>query len=384
MDFKQSEEQELLLENLRELMNRECPESYMRECDEKHLHPTKLCKALVEGGYITLGLPEEYGGLNSDILTQTLVFEEMAKAGGPAYVIISVFVAINDMLEFGNEEQKQITMDAAHNGLPAFSLAITEPQAGSDNSSITTTATRRNGKVYINGHKTFISGTAGLDEYPNMLVVTRDLDNPNPYKAMSMWWVPGDAPGLKMERIHKLGGNMRYTFDVYFDNVEIEEDNLIGIENEGFKQLMKNFELERLVQAATSLGYAEAAFEDAARYANQRVQFGKSIGSFQLIQEKITYMAIKLENMRNMVYKTAWEMDNGLSVQISSALTKLYCVQSAFEVIDDAMQIFGGLGYTNDLRIQRFWRDVRVNRIGGGTEQIMIHSSSRAILKNYK
>jgi alkylation response protein AidB-like acyl-CoA dehydrogenase len=146
---------------------------------------------------------------------------------------------------------------------------------------------------------------------------------------------------------------------------------------------MKNFEIERLMLAAATMGAAECAFGDAVRYANQRIQFGKKIGQFQLVQEKLTYMAIKIENMRNMIYKTAWEKDNGVSIKISSTLAKLYCAQAAFEVIDDAMQILGGIGYTTDHRVSRLWRDSRVQRIAGGTDEIMIHIAGRAILKEY-
>jgi alkylation response protein AidB-like acyl-CoA dehydrogenase len=129
---------------------------------------------------------------------------------------------------------------------------------------------------------------------------------------------------------------------------------------------------------------AEGAYNDAVAYANQRVQFGKPIGSFQLIQEKIVRMAIKLENMKNIVYKTAWEKDNNLDIGISSALAKLYCSEAAFEVCDDAMQIFGGIGYTAEHRVSRFWRDSRMHRIGGGTNEIMVHVAGRAILKKHK
>lgn len=168
------------------------------------------------------------------------------------------------------------------------------------------------------------------------------------------------------------------------EDVALEEKDLVGVEGNGFMQAMVNFEVERLLIAANCLGWAECAFEDAARYANQRVQFGKPIGTNQLIQEKITMMKLKIENMRNIVYKTAWEIDNHIPVQIDSALAKLYCAQSAMEVVDDAMQIMGGIGYTSDCRISRLWVDARVHRIGGGTDEIMIHVAGRAILKQYR
>ena len=158
----------------------------------------------------------------------------------------------------------------------------------------------------------------------------------------------------------------------------------MGVEGNGFMQAMVNFEVERLLACAQSLGAAECAFEDAVRYATQRVQFGKPIGRNQLIQQHITEMYMKIENMRNWVYRTAWKIDNGESVQIDSAVAKYYCGRAAFEVCDSAMQVMGGIGYTKDCRISRLWRDQRVYRIGAGTDEIMVHIAGRAIQKQYQ
>jgi alkylation response protein AidB-like acyl-CoA dehydrogenase len=336
----------------------------------------------LDSGFLTLGLPKEHGGVDADILTQALVQEEVGKSGAPGFAL-GASLYIDDMIAFGSAEQLRLTKEAFYSsgGMSPFSLAISEPQAGSDDAAITTTATRKNGKVYINGHKTFLSLAK---QAPYMLVVTRDLEGKDPHKSMSMWWVDGKAPGIKLEELPKVGYWPTPTYEAYLDNVEVEEKDLVGKENEGFMQLMKNFEIERICISSAALGSAEAAFEDAAKYANQRVQFGKPIGTNQLIQDKIVNMALKIENMRNLVYKTAWEKDNGIPVQISSAICKLYCVRSSFEVIDDAMQIFGGIGYTNDLRIARFWRDARGHRFAGGTDEIMVYISGRAILKKYR
>lgn len=383
MDFRLTEEQELLLESLREIMARDCTEEYMKECNEKGEAPKKFIQALAENGFGMLGVPEEYGGTPVDTMTLMLVAEEITKNGGPHFAFGQA-LSIADMLEFGSEEQKADTMREVQAGNVAFVLGFTEPQAGSDSSAITTTFTRKNGKVYINGHKTFMSNALTA---PYMLCMARnseEVGDPDKRNAFSMWWVPMSAPGIKVERLKKIGWHMMDTCEVYLENVEVEEKDLVGVEGNGFMQVLINFEVERLLMAASVLGYAECAFEDAARYANQRVQFGKTIGCQQLIQEKLTYMKIKIENMKNMVYKCAWEIDNGLPVQISSALAKLYCAQAANEVIDDALQIMGGIGYTTDCRISRLWVDARVFRIGGGTDEIMIHAAGRAILKQYK
>ena len=159
---------------------------------------------------------------------------------------------------------------------------------------------------------------------------------------------------------------------------------MVGEEGKGFLNVMYNFEMERLINAARCTGFAECAFEDAARYANQRIAFGQPIGFNQMIQEKLALMAVKCKNMRNMVLQTAWQADRKESLRVTSSLAKLYCARTALEVIDDAIQIMGGLGYTNDARVSRLWRDVRCERIGGGTDEIMIYIAGRQILKAYR
>lgn len=171
--------------------------------------------------------------------------------------------------------------------------------------------------------------------------------------------------------------------EVYLENVVLDESALVGKKGRGFFQLMKNFEVERLMSTAMNVGMAQAAYEEAARYATERVQFGKTIGSFQLTQEKIINMAIKIENMRNMVYHYAWMKQNGMSIATESAMAKYYTSRAAFEVVDDAMQIMGGIGYTNDVRIARLWRDCRLSRIMAGTDEIMVHIAGRALLKEF-
>ena len=171
--------------------------------------------------------------------------------------------------------------------------------------------------------------------------------------------------------------------DVYLENLVLDESALVGKKGRGFFQLMKNFEVERLMSTAMNVGMAQAAYEEAARYATERVQFGKTIGSFQLTQEKIINMARKIENMRNMVYNYAWMKQNGMSIATESAMAKYYTSRAAFEVVDDAMQIMGGIGYTNDVRIARLWRDCRLSRIMAGTDEIMVHIAGRALLKEF-
>ena len=378
MDFKKTEEQELLLESLKTVMERGDFENYFKECDKNHEYPQKAIDALVEAGFSTLGIPEEFGGTPTDILTQIMVAEEAHALGYPSLVWINFATEVDDILTFGNEEQQKAVLDYALQGIKPFTLGFTEPQAGSDSAAMATTATKRDGKVYINGNKTF---NTSADRAPFMLCVCRSGINENPYKDFSMYLFPMDRPGITIEKLDKIGNNMCGTYEVHLNDVECEETDIVGVEGKGFYQLMKNFEVERLTICAANVGMARCAYDEAVKYAGVREQFGKTIGSFQLIQEKIVDMKIQIENMQNMLYKAAWKKMNGESIQIDSSLVKRYTGQAAFEVIDDAMQIMGGIGYTHDCRISRLWRDQRVYRIMAGTEEIMVHTAGRALIK---
>ena len=353
-------------------------EDYFKECDKNHEYPQKAVDALVEAGFSTLGIPEEHGGTPTDILTQIMVAEEAHALGYPSLCWINFSTEVDDILTFGNEDQQKKVLECALEGRKPFTLGFTEPQAGSDSAAMSTTATKRDGKVYINGNKTF---NTSADRAPFMLCVARSGINESPYKDFSMYLFPMDRPGVTIEKLDKIGNNMCGTYEVHLDNVECEETDLVGEECKGFYQLMKNFEVERLTICAANVGMARCAYDEAVRYAGVREQFGKTIGSFQLIQEKIVDMKIKIENMQNMLYKTAWKKMNGESIMIDSSLVKRYTGQAAFEVIDDAMQIMGGIGYTHDCRISRLWRDQRVYRIMAGTEEIMVHTAGRALIK---
>ena len=380
MDFRLTEEQELLLASVREMMQRDFPDEYFRKCDLDRRFPVEFMTAMAENGISLLGVPDEFDGVPADMLTQILIIEELARMGGTGYLLTNA-LCVHNMVSWGSRDQLEKTVESAQKGIPAYSLLFTEPQAGSDNNLLATTATRSNGKVYLNGQKTFITGAR---DFPYMLVLARDAEPKDPKRCFTMWWVDPQAPGVKIQDLVKIGWHQISNCEVYFDNVELEESAMVGKEGYGFIHLMKNFEIERLVIAAYACGMARCAYEDAVRYANQRQQFGQSIGQFQMIQEKIVDMAIQIENMHNFICKVAWQNDNNETLRISSALCKRFCAKTAGEVIDAAMQVMGGVGYTEDVRISRLWRDVRITRMAGGTDEIMVYIAARQILKEYE
>jgi alkylation response protein AidB-like acyl-CoA dehydrogenase len=379
MDFRWTEEQELLIQNLTELLKREAPEPLMAELDQKQEFPFQSWQSLADNGILALGIPETYGGMPADIQTMTLVCETLGKHAFPLGIIYSLgMITIRDILQFASEDIKCDVLGGFVAGDPPVALGITEPQAGSDAAALKASAAMDGDQIVLRGQKMYCT-LAGLTRY--ILFMTRDPSIEKAYEGISMWLLPTDTPGIHFNKVSKVGWWTVPTYEVFVEDARIPKKNLVGELNRGWPQLMANFEIERLALSAASVGAAEAAFEDAAGYANQRVQFGKPIGSNQAVQHLITDMAIKIENMRNYIYKIAWLMDNNQPVRHEHAMCKLYVAQASFEVIDSAMQILGGLGYTMGHRVQRLWRDIRLMRIGGGTDEIMYNIAGPQLLK---
>lgn len=377
MDFRLTDEQELLIKGIRELMTRENWDSYFAECDAKSEYPERFVKELADIGIDSLLLPEEHGGFDAGLVTVTAAWEELGRWGAPTYVLYQL-PGFSTILREGTEEQIEKIMALHGTGKQMWNSAITEPGAGSDVGGLQTTYTRKDGKVILNGHKTFITSGAGV---PYLVVMARDSEN---YNCFTEWFVDMTKPGIKVEKLSKLGLKMDSCCEIYFDNVELEEKDMFGKEGNGFNRVKEEFDFERFLVGCTNYGVALCAFEDAAKYANQREQFGEKIGRFQLIQEKFAHMAMKITNMRNMLYEAAWKFDNGIMSSGDAAMCKYYCAHAAFEVVDDAMQVLGGVGVAGDHRISRFWRDLRVDRVSGGTDEMQILTAGRAVLKQYR
>jgi crotonobetainyl-CoA dehydrogenase len=377
MDFKLTDEQELFVENMRQLMQRENWEAYFAECEAQHHYPERWVKELCDLGFDLIMLPEEHGGLDLGLVTLTAVYEELGRWGAPTYVLYQL-PCFDTILREGSPEQIAHIMAYLGTGKQIWNSACTEPGAGSDVGSLQTTYTRRDGKVFLNGHKTFITSSAHV---PYLVVMARDADAPDTF---SEWMLDMSLPGIKIEPLNKLGLRMDSCSEVYLDNVELREADLFGQEGNGFNRGIKDFDFERFLVGVSDYGAALCAFEDAARYANIRVQFGKPIGRFQLNQLKFAEMAIHINAMRNMLYETAWHFDRGEMTSAQAAMCKYYCANAAAAVVDDAIQILAGVAVTGDHRLQRLWRDLRVDRVSGGTDEMMILTVAKGILRQYK
>lgn len=382
MDFGYTDEQELLIDSIKEFCDRYFDEKKIDDMYANQAMSDELIKAYLEAGFGLMGIPEEHGGVPCDRVTLGILTEEFAHYAGCVTPLLNNTLAMCDMIDFGSPEQIDMCMEAyLETGKPIFSLGFSEPGSGSDNAAMTSvTRKQADGTYLLNGQKTWV--TQG-EVFPYVLVVSKDEDPAPDNRSMSMWLVPLESKGLTTAPLHKRGQQIMPFCEMYFDDVVLTEDMRVGAEGAGFKNLMKNFEMERCLIIAQCLGCAQAAMDDAAAYVSERITFGKPISSYQLIQQKLTDMETALLNTRNLLRYTLWRMDEGQSVRVESALLKRYGAQQCAWVASEALQIFGGLGYTTETRVGRIWADLRGHQIAGGTDEIMVYIAGRQLAKKY-
>ena len=383
MDFSLTVDQELLMESIEEFADRYFDEDTVNKMYDDHGIPEEIGEAYRDAGFAFMGLPEEYGGIPCDKLTLGLMTEKLYHATGCMTPFMTAMLATADVAEFGTPEQIGLVIDQYNNsGKPIASLALSEPGAGSDNKAMSTyTKKQADGTYILNGQKTWVTNGANT---PYMLVISKDEDPSRANESMSLWLLDTKTEGLTTASLDKIGQQIIPFVDVYFDEVKLTEDQRLGKEGEGFLLLMKNFEIERCLVVAQSIGLAQACMDDAAAYASERQTFGKPIGSNPLIQDMLAEMETILQNSRNMLYKTLWQLDRGESVRVEAALLKRYATVGCTKVADMALEIYAALGYTTETRVGRIWTDLRGNQLAGGTVEIMSYIAGRELVKKYK
>jgi citronellyl-CoA dehydrogenase len=345
---------------------------------EEHTFPDSVFERMGELGFLGLDKPEEYGGQGGDYYSALVLAEEMAHAhcGGLAMgVAVQTDMAMPPILAFGSEEQKREFVAPAILGTKILAIGITEPDAGSDVAGIKTRAVRDGDEYVINGSKTFI--TNGHRAHAIVLVTKTDPDAG--YDGFTLFLVPMDLPGVTREkRLKKLGMHASDTALLAFQDVRVPASAVLGTIGKGFYHIMWELQGERLIGAAGAVAGAQQVFDRTLAYAKERTAFGRPIGRFQAIRHKFAEMATKIETARQMVYTTAWRFQNGEYPVREITMAKLYSARIAVEVADECIQIHGGNGYMQEYGIERSWRDLRLNRIGAGTDEIMLDVIGRS------
>jgi alkylation response protein AidB-like acyl-CoA dehydrogenase len=290
-------------------------------------------------------------------------------------VAVQTDMAMPPILKFGTEEQKQQWVVPAIKGEKILCIGITEPDAGSDVSGIKTRAVRDGDEYVINGSKTYITNGHRAD----LIVLVTKTDPDAGYDGFSLFLVPMDAPGvIREKKLQKLGMHASDTALLAFQDVRVPASAMLGEEGKGFYNIMWELQGERMIGAAGSVAGAQKCFEKTLEYAKEREAFGKAIGHFQVIRHKFAEMATKIETARQLVYVTAWRFANGEYPVREISMAKLHSARVACEVADECIQIHGGAGYMKEYNVERVWRDMRLNRIGAGTDEIMLEVIGRS------
>ena len=290
-------------------------------------------------------------------------------------IAVQTDMAMPPILALGTEDQKQQWAVPAIKGEKILCLGITEPDAGSDVAGIKTRAVRDGDDYVINGSKTFIPN--GHRAHAIVLVTKTDPDAG--YDGFTLFLVPMDAPGvIREKKLQKLGMHASDTALLAFQDVRVPASAMLGQEGKGFYHIMWELQGERMIGAAGSVAGAQRCFDRTLQYAKEREAFGKAIGHFQVIRHKFAEMATKIESARQLVYVTAWRVANGEYPVREISMAKLHASRIAVEVADECIQIHGGAGYMKEYNVERAWRDARLNRIGAGTDEIMLEVIGRS------
>ncbi len=351
-------------------------EPFAAEWDEAEGFPRELYVKAAEIGLLALGFPEEFGGVETDSFYGIIAAQELARAGagGIAASLQSHTIGAPPIAFAGSDELKRRVLPEILSGRKISALAITEPSGGSDVASLKTTA-RRHGDYYIvNGSKTFITSGMRADYY------TVAVRTGGPGRGgVSLLVIERDTPGFTRTPLKKMGWWASDTATLYFDDCRVPAGNLLGEENQGFRLIMRNFNRERLGMAAGCTGYARVCLDEAAAYARERQTFGKRLIEHQVIRHKLVDMAMRINATQAYLESTAWRVDQGdnpvadiCMLKNQATLTMEFCAR-------EAVQIFGGAGFMRGPKVERVYREVRVNAIGGGAEEIMRDLAARQL-----
>jgi alkylation response protein AidB-like acyl-CoA dehydrogenase len=345
---------------------------------EETTFPDSIFPRMGELGFLGLSYPEEYGGQGGDYFCNLVLAEEMTRAnsGGTAMgVAVHTDMATPPVFLFGTEQQKQDYLVPSIKGTKIASLGITEPDAGSDVQGIKTRAVKDGDEYVINGSKTYITNGHRSD----YIVLVTKTDADAGYDGFTLFIVDMDTPGvIREQRLQKLGMHASDTALLAFQDVRVPETAVLGQVGKGFYHIMWELQGERLIGAAGCVAGAQRVFDKTLQYALERKAFGRQIGKFQVIRHKFAEMATKIEAARQMVYTTAWRFNNGEYPVREISMAKLHAARIAVEVADECIQIHGGAGYMKEYGIERTWRDLRLNRIGAGTDEIMLDVIGRS------
>ncbi|MCL4478716.1 MAG: acyl-CoA dehydrogenase family protein [Deltaproteobacteria bacterium] len=377
MDFELTDEQKRLKESFSEFCKKEiAPKAEF--IDREASFPEEGIRLLGKAGYLGIGFPEEYGGSGGDAVLKAVLGEELAKSCAATYLSSGASSGLFGIpiVKLGTEIQKKKYLPGVLSGVKMGALAITEPDAGSDVLGMKTHAEKKGNRWVINGSKTFITNGPVAD---HVIVVTY-TDKAKKRDGLSLFIVDRGTKGFSNGKpFDKLGVRGSPTSELFFDNCEVPEENLVGQLNNGFYHLVQTLTHGRIGMAVYSLGIGQACLEECIDYAQTRTAFGKQIAHFQDIHFKIADMRMYIDVARELIYKAAWLLNNNdPQTLLFASIAKLFTSEHVTQIANDAVQIFGGYGYIKGYKVERLYRDAKLGEIGEGTSEIQ-----RAIIAGF-
>ncbi len=379
MNFEFTEEQEMIRQAARDYAQRELTQDVL-EREEKAEFPTHHVKNLAELGFLGMMIPPEFDGGGMDTVSYVLAMEEIAKVDASVAVIMSVnnSLVCYGLNRFGNEEQKQKYLKPLARGEVIGAFLLSEPEAGSDATHQHTTAEDKGDHYVINGTKNWITNANSASTY----IVIAQTHPDKKHRGINAFIVDKNTPGITLgPHENKMGMRSSDTHSVMFQDVKVPKENRIGEDGFGFKFAMMVLEAGRIGIAAQALGIASGAFERAVAYSQERKAFGTEIFNHQSVAFKLSDMAVKIENARNLIVKAAWLKDNHKPITVASAMAKQYAADIAMEVTTEAVQIHGGYGYVKEYHVERLMREAKLTQIYEGTSEVQKIIISRSLLK---
>jgi alkylation response protein AidB-like acyl-CoA dehydrogenase len=385
MEFELTKEQQEIQKAVRDFVKGEFKKDVIHDLLKMHAYPEHIWKKAAHLGFIGIHFPETYSGQGLGVMEKILVCEELCRGDSTVGLCAGIADFASELLlRFGSEEQRQKWLPRVAEGQVLSCGAFTEPDHGSDITSVETTAVKDGNEWVVNGTKTFITNSGPHAGFYNVLCRTDPEASP-PHRGLSVILVEADRPGVSSADIgEKMGITLTYTAEVNFKDVRVPLSNLVGKENRGFYHVLEFFDESRILVAAQALGTAQGAFDRALAYVKQREQFGRKIASFQVTQHKLADMATKIELARLITYKAAWNFDQGRIDPKLTSMAKMYAARTAVEVADEAIQLLGGYGYMAEYDVERFYRDAKITEIYEGTKEIQKNTIASALLGKLK
>jgi len=378
VDFSLSDDQKMILELVEEVSQAEfapCAD----EISKKGEFPGENIKKLAELDLFGVTIPKEYDGLGMDYLTWTLISEKISKACATTGLIFGAnLLCTYPLLVFGTEDQKRKFLPPLAQGKVLGAFALTEPEAGSDAGNVQTTAKKEEDHYTLNGSKIFITN----GEVAHTYIVITTMDRSLGPRGLTAFILEKGMTGFSFgQHFEKMGLSALPNVELIFHDCRVPKENLLYKEKRGFRVAMQTFAAGRIGVGIGALGVAEAAFEEAKKYSKQRVQFGRSISSFQAIQHTLADMATEIEGAKYLLYRAAWLLDQGKPFEKLASMGKLYASEVAMKVTTKAVQILGGYGYTKDYPVERYMREAKLFEIIEGTSEIQRGVIANKILK---